>query len=435
MTAPLQFEIEHAERDERVRQTLPLPFALIGRDERADLRLTDKRVSHRHAYLQVVAGRLWYVDLDSRVGTLREDGRSAQAPLDPGQRLRIGPYFIRLTGGGQEAVAGEIPLPNPLSSDSFDSSTGPAMALDFLEGAAKQPLWVINRPLTLVGRGDSCKIRLHSPTVSRTHCALLHTPAGLWAIDLLGRDGIAVNGAPVRWALLADADELRIGQFVIRVCRRDRSAPEPRKSLALTLHQPPQTSLEEICNAARELAPSPSAVATTAEASLIPSLVSQFGLMQQQMFDQFQQVLMTIVQTFGNLHRDQLQIVQREIDQLRELTRELQGVQSKLARQAETRSTDIPRPLSLLQSSAPAIPAPRRGMGPTHAAPAPTSPARPRVATETVPAAPAASTLPSPESTLQSDTEVHAWLNQRLSELQQERQSRWQKILQVVTGK
>ena len=38
---------------------------------------------------------------------------------------------------------------------------------------------------------------------------------------------------------------------------------------------------------------------------LVP-LVNQFGVMQQQMLDQFQQAISMLVQMFGNMHRDQM---------------------------------------------------------------------------------------------------------------------------------
>ena len=42
------------------------------------------------------------------------------------------------------------------------------------------------------------------------------------------------------------------------------------------------------------------------ESVLVP-LVNQFGLMQQQMFDQFQQAMAMMVQMFGTMHRDQME--------------------------------------------------------------------------------------------------------------------------------
>ena len=51
------------------------------------------------------------------------------------------------------------------------------------------------------------------------------------------------------------------------------------------------------------------------ESMLVP-LVNQFGLMQQQMFDQFQQAMAMMVQMFGTMHREQMEVIRAELDQL-----------------------------------------------------------------------------------------------------------------------
>ena len=57
------------------------------------------------------------------------------------------------------------------------------------------------------------------------------------------------------------------------------------------------------------------------ESMLVP-MVNQFGLMQQQMFDQFQQAMAMMVQMFGTMHRDQMEVIRAELDRLHELTDE-----------------------------------------------------------------------------------------------------------------
>src|SRR5215831_13399120 len=91
--SPLVLELERQGQSEKVQHTPSLPFALIGRDERADFRPDDEQVSGRHAYLQVAASRLWYVDLGSRTGT---HGQPGQPPglLRRGQDLRIGSFVV-----------------------------------------------------------------------------------------------------------------------------------------------------------------------------------------------------------------------------------------------------------------------------------------------------------------------------------------------------
>ena len=42
-----------------------LPFVLVGRNPRSDLRLDSPEVSERHAYFQIVSGQLFCIDLGS----------------------------------------------------------------------------------------------------------------------------------------------------------------------------------------------------------------------------------------------------------------------------------------------------------------------------------------------------------------------------------
>ncbi|HEY7159169.1 MAG TPA: FHA domain-containing protein [Gemmataceae bacterium] len=441
---PLQVEVERPDQHETIRTTLSLPFALVGRDERADLPLDDARVSLRHAYLQVVAGRLWWVDLDSRRGTHGSQGRQTTGLLDAGQRLRIVSFHVRLLSGCLPDEAEPLTLRNPLSRDSYDLSL-PRVCLEFWEGTAGPQWWTVDRSLMLVGRASYCKVRLNSPLVSRTHCALLHTPAGLWVIDLLGREGVHVNGTAVRWALLEDADELRIGSFRIRVnsptaprretpsarCVETKGAPSATSTVpSRTFGETLPAELGNLFSSVVGLAPTSSTVVPTGvetnESVLLP-FITQFSLMQQQMFDQFQQALTMMVHLFSGLHRDQMQLIRQEMNHLQELTRELQGLPAELARHT-----------SVSSRNAGAAPSPR----PT----APVFPIAPPAAGAALPTLPRSSPprpIPSAEpkssplspTPAQSDAEVHAWLSQRLMVLQQERQSRWQKILSVLTGK
>ena len=70
---PLQLVVESQSAEGGELRLLHQPFALIGRDPRADLVLDHARVSRRHVYFQVIEGRAFWVDLESRTGT-RVDG-------------------------------------------------------------------------------------------------------------------------------------------------------------------------------------------------------------------------------------------------------------------------------------------------------------------------------------------------------------------------
>ncbi len=99
------------------------PFALIGRDPRSDLVLPSAQVSRRHAFLQVVGGGLFCIDLDSRT-KLRwagEDEPRVHGWLDPGREVRIGPYAIRWEGSDSRSQQ-PSGSPVPLASESLEET-------------------------------------------------------------------------------------------------------------------------------------------------------------------------------------------------------------------------------------------------------------------------------------------------------------------------
>lgn len=65
---------------------------IIGKDEAADVRLTDSGVSRQHAKIVFSSdGLAMIVDLDSTNGTLVNDARVELSRLHPGSRVCIGP--------------------------------------------------------------------------------------------------------------------------------------------------------------------------------------------------------------------------------------------------------------------------------------------------------------------------------------------------------
>jgi pSer/pThr/pTyr-binding forkhead associated (FHA) protein len=186
--------------------SLPQPFAVIGRDSAADLVLNHPQVSRRHAYLQVIRGRLFCIDLGSRTGVHWDDGLPASSGwIEPGGRLGIGPFEIRATADGgvrADPAPGTARLPNPLEAGPRGPEPileiGPAPEVEPFDRflAARGPL---SAELTLVGTATACGVRLPEKSVSRYQCALLRTATGTWAVDLLGRHGIAINEMGVRY--------------------------------------------------------------------------------------------------------------------------------------------------------------------------------------------------------------------------------------------
>jgi hypothetical protein len=346
---------------------------------------------------------------------------------------------------------------------------------------------------------------LDDPTVASIHCSLVRTPVGVWVVDLLGEDGIGVNDAVLRFAPLADADVLRIGRYRIRVrirpCRFEQAASMSGRGAGSKDLMPQSQSVGRfrpdhpkegptvpsnpaLASTAGSVMrfPAPGQVAGvdwvsagnepvllergTLSESLLVSVVNQFGLMQQQMLDQFQQAISILVQTFGSLHREQMETIREELDQIRILTREFQALKQELAERTgpnsdlvgrETRTApsdehaastmmievgneqpvgDVERrPASLLGHAAGSLSSPL----PTTVNPLP----------PTVAASQASAEANGPKESgkgqtgrrqgtgefkPESDREMVVWLHQRMVHLQHERETRWQKILKLLPG-
>lgn len=413
-TGELTVRVRRGDRDGRV--TFPRPFAVVGRAGDCDLVLKDADVSRRHALLVVLGGRVWCVDLMSRRGTFW-DGRPLSAEvIDAGTPAGVGPFQLSASAGGTgEACSPIVPLPP-------ERDLLPGATLRFphppgREPSGPPPVWRLDRVLTFVGHASACKVRYPGGTVSRFHCCLLRTPRGLWAMDILGHDGMLVNGVRVRWARPADGDRLRVGKYEMEI---RLSAPVGGSLVPAGRSRGgnPSALLSLVGGGPMSLAGPMALDAAAGEAGatgpVLLALVNQFSVMHQQMFDQFQQSMLMMLQMFGSLHREQFDVVRNELEELRRINQELHAVNADLAR-----------------SRAPTGPA--ATAGPPATTPRAVPPAAANGSPVPPPAAPPAG---APVANGSADpTEVHSELMQRLIELNQDRQTRWQRVVGTLLGR
>jgi pSer/pThr/pTyr-binding forkhead associated (FHA) protein len=519
-----QFAVENQSSTESRLRLLYQPFAIIGRDLRADVVLDHVDVSRRHIYLQVVEGRVFWIDLESRTGTHGERESQRFGWLEGGRTFCVGPYVIRRFVGDGQTVnnidRNDLPRDTPLVARAHAHAAQSDVTLEFLNGPSQSMLKPVHRVLSLIGSASGCKFRLTDSSVSRFHGSLLQTSAGLWIVDLLGQKGITINDVPVRASRLVDGDILRIGRYQVRIRCRSHTQQSDRGvfDLGRTAFVPKQahqsrTPIDlKAINWASAVAPFRSgpldkrdssplplqAISTPFRIDLVPSspmlpvnltqseltesvlvpLVNQFGLMQQQMFDQFQQAMAMMVQMFGTMHRDQMEVIREELDQLRELTDEFHALKNELAKRTQNQGGTISRDPQLnvadfnqsagLKSNGSPLPpvtnrTPKSSSEPSRVSKSPglsptslptkvtvpqsspessslvtqSSASSPTVASNSKPVVQAnsqpsakASSAPRPDS----DRETVLWLHQRIMVLQRERESRWQKILKLVPG-
>jgi len=134
---------------------------------------------------------------------------------------------------GSTVEGGEIRLP---SSD-LPRSAGPGFpghprllvsgpgAPGAPAGDGSQHTYELQGPVTLLGRGTDCDLRLVDPGVSRHHAELRVENGQVVLVDLGSTNGTFVNGQPVRRVGLSDGTHVSLGRTTL-VFRQDGQHPE-----------------------------------------------------------------------------------------------------------------------------------------------------------------------------------------------------------------
>lgn len=386
---PIRLKIQNGRGESRLLR-LDRPFAVVGRNPAADIRLDHEQVCLRHAYLQVVQGRLWAIDLSVWGGLQWPPGRPARCGLmRPGEPVRIGPFTIlALDDAGPTDSAAEDPL--------HERPPGPPPTLRG-HGAETggESSWSLNRTIDFLGRSSFCRVRIDDVGISRTHAAMVRTPVGLWIVDLLGRGGLLVNGIATRFGRLETDDVLNVGPHQFTLHRGGELAttwpriPRPADPRA----QEPFTNLEPIRPDLVSPATTPGWPSEGGTALLM--LIEQMGQSQQRMLDQFQQTMRMLFELVGERQREDQSRLHEELDRLHQLTEELTGLKASLKAPARAERAG-PEPTGLGSAS----PGPRPGL---HG-----------------------------RSTTGPQVNSLAWVCQRLDEMRTEQEDRWGRVARIL---
>ncbi len=380
------------------------PFIFVGRDRANDVCLDDPAVSERHAYLQLLGGNVYCVDLGSRTGLVWDNGPSPSGWLQGNQSLRIGPYALRVESAAPQGQSANSDSFDPWAFSSFRLPPD-QVVLEFVNGKPGSQ-WVMNRMLALVGRAGDCAIRLKAPGVADYHCSLLRTPRGLWAVGLDAVDGIYVNGRDVRWATLSEGDELAVGKVRIRVRQFIGAVPNPSEWTPNRLAQPTGSM------AAPVVLPD----------EVVMPLLSQFTALQRQMFDQFQQAIYMMVEMFKKMEREQTELIRKEVDRIHDITEELRLLQMEIGHRGITPA------LATRESPAASMPRREATTGTDKSKPVASPAAAPTVRNE-----PAAVSGEPPASS-EVEQEIQTWLYDQISMLQREREGRLKRLVNFLSG-
>jgi hypothetical protein len=156
----------------------------------------------------------------------KEQGYSFVGPVrmrfDGVQELTTGTFRIRsgvirgstVEGGEIRQASSDLPRPR----GGFPGR--PRLLVYGRDGAGVQAgsedrTYDLTTPVTLLGRGTDCDLRLVDPGVSRHHAELRVEDGAVVVVDLGSTNGTFVNGQPIRRAALADGVRVTLGRTTL----------------------------------------------------------------------------------------------------------------------------------------------------------------------------------------------------------------------------
>jgi hypothetical protein len=329
----------------------------------------------------------------------------------------------------------------------------------------------------LFGRSEECQLVLTDDSISRYHGSLVRTPAGIWVVDLLSREGVWVNGLRVKWAWLAEGDALRIGRFTFVV--RYPTVPDRVRRIDVPLeagaYRPARAGIA--ANDTRMLPvkferrlpvrsnyPTRSRISYPAHPHVEASPVSvspdedewgrvaDFGPapaavwhQHRQFLEMFHSEMVLMVQMFMTMHRDHVSVIREELARIEELSSELANLQAEVDLGSSLATRDQ-QPEGAGRSSETAarsaIETARQYRSPDPARPNRDRNRQRRTRADAGAKSPPEKSLAPPAAGAEQHDAIrppavdtvafHAQITRRIAELQRERQGYWRKILNLM---
>lgn len=113
--------------------------------------------------------------------------------------------------------------------------SNPRPVLEIQTGKYKGQRITLSADEVIIGRGDTARIRLPSPDVSREHCRLTYANRRLIVEDLKSRNGTFINGRPITGKrYIAPGHTLTIGPMTFLLLGAATDGEMPTVGLAVT---------------------------------------------------------------------------------------------------------------------------------------------------------------------------------------------------------
>ena len=353
----------------------PRPVVVVGTGVGVDVDLagvvTDA-VPARLIYFQLVAGHLFAAPPTRDVPVLVNGEPLAPRWVRPGDEFTVAGAAVRPLNPDQQ---GDDP---PDWHPAKRSGPGALYHLECLFPTTGSQRIAGQRAVWLIGGGPPAKLQLPSTELAPVHVALVATPAGVWAVNLAAAGGTTVDRVIVPFA------KLRAGSLVGLGTREFRFHPatSPAAAALVAVDAPP----------------------VPAPAADMAAVLDHVSSLQQQTFQQFQQVLGSVVQMVGAVLADQRQFVKDELDRMERILADRPA------------PAPVPAPPALALPAAAVVPP---QPDPVHVTPpVDTTPAVPTLA----PRPPAA------------DAALHAWVQDQLTGLEHNQTTLWQRLKDRLRG-
>lgn len=206
---------------------------VIGRDESADVRVDDKKVSRRHASFKILDGDPWVEDLGSSNG-IRLNGKKIdkRTRFGPGDQVRVGSFQVSLKGKAEDTASSVFdgpdraqlrskPVVEKIGASSVQPEPRPPKGdlplLIGMDDPVSGRRFELKRGENIIGRLEECDVPILDGSVSRQHSRIVFARDRVTVTDLGSSNGTYVNETKVDMAELAHADQLRVGNINFKV--------------------------------------------------------------------------------------------------------------------------------------------------------------------------------------------------------------------------
>lgn len=185
----------------------------IGSGTDDGIRIAGAGLAVRHGVLRVDAQRGILLHLAAGSGGAHVNARPVRefAMLRLGDVVSLGGVQLRIGPDDERSIQRELPAAAAANPDPTHRAAAARVVLRGTAGAYHGRTFSLQDPL-VIGRGAAADVRLDEPALADQHVRLEQLSDRVLMRDLGARDGVLVNGIPLRNAVLHPGDQIVVAQ-------------------------------------------------------------------------------------------------------------------------------------------------------------------------------------------------------------------------------